>query len=240
MKVVVVEPDKKVAKKMIRMLYSIDKSIDVLAVLSNMPALLRHTKAGIMPDLVLINRNLISHIQQSVEAKLIIPGGQTPLVYLAYRINNLKHLEKQISNTKSLISSSDLLQHVAVNNYPLANTPASTGEAKKRFLVSQQRKFLSIPVEEIAYFFSDNRFIFFTTFSNKKYLIEYRMDELENLLDMQEFFRINRSYLVSIRSIISIQPYPGNRFRLSLNPASDKEIIVSRERLPAFRAWLGE
>ena len=95
-------------------------------------------------------------------------------------------------------------------------------------------------MEEIAYFFSDNRFIFFKTFDNRKFLVEYRMDELEQILDRQLFFRINRSYIISINSILVIHAYPGNRFKINLNPPADKEMIVSRERILNFRKWLGE
>lgn len=240
MKVIVVEPDKQIAKKLVRMLHAIDKSIEVIGVLNGMPALLKSANRTGLPDLVLINRTLISGIQHTVEARLIIPGDPIPLVYLAYRVNSLRYLEKQISKTKSFIQNNDLLQPTTANSNVFGTNPANPATVKKRFLVTQQQKFLSIPVEDISYFFSDNRFIFFVTFTNKKYLVEYRMDELESILDKQEFFRINRSYLISIRSIALIHPYPGNRFRLTLNPHTDKEIIVSRERLPAFRAWLGE
>jgi DNA-binding LytR/AlgR family response regulator len=111
---------------------------------------------------------------------------------------------------------------------------------KKRFLVTYQQKLLSVAVEEIAYFFSDNRFIFFKTFDNRKFLVEYRMDELEAILDRQLFFRINRSYIISINCITVIYTYPGNRYKINLTPAAEKEMIVSRERIANFKKWLGE
>lgn len=240
MKVVIVEPDRQVSRKVIRMLQTIDDSIELTGVLRRVDELLKWQDTNPVPDLVLINRSLLSGIRQTVEAKLIIPGGTAPLVYLAYRVNNLKHLENNLRKKKP-----ELRNEEAGSNRVLTGTvrPLSVHEqtpSRRRFLVTHQQKYLSIPVEEISYFFSDNRFIFFVTFSNKKFLVEYRIEELESLLDPQEFFRINRSYLISIRSIALIHPYPGNRFKLTLNPASTKEIIVSRERLPAFKAWLGE
>jgi two-component system response regulator LytT len=240
MKVIVVEPDKQVARKMMRMLQAVDGSIQVIGVLAGMNALLKWVETQILPDLVLINRTLLNHVQQPVEAKLIIPGGRSPLVYLAYRVNNLKYLEKHILKNKTLLSGEIAADNLLANSISPVVTTTPHIPIKKRFLVTHQQKYLSIPVEEISYFFSDNRFIFFVTFTNKKYLVEYRIDELETLLNKEDFFRINRAYLISIRSISLIQPYPGNRFRLTLNPAADKEIIVSRERLPAFRTWLGE
>lgn len=240
MKVVIVEPDRQVSRKVIRMLQAIDDGIELSGVLRKFDNLQKWQHMHPAPDLVLINRALLSGIRQTVEARLIIPGGTTPLVYLAYRVSNLKHLEKSWLKKKSGTGSADEQDSSLI---PVPGRTAADPRylpSRKRFLVTQQQKYLSVPVEDISYFFSDSRFIFFVTFSNKKYLVEYRIEELENLLDPQEFFRINRSYLVSIRSISLIHPYPGNRFKLTLNPATSKEIIVSRERVPAFRAWLGE
>jgi len=228
MKVVVAEPDKQVAKNIQRILQTIDDSIEVTGIATDMDELSGRIQQTEMPDLVLINRNLIRQPQHSVEARLVIPAGKHPLVYHAFRAHHIPLLQKSQDCKKPIPA-------------PAALLPGKSMERgyKKRFLVTHQQKFISVPVEDISNFFSDNRFIFFITFSNKKYLVEYRMDELEAMLDPQQFFRINRSYIISIQAVTMAHPYPGNRFKLTLHPPTSKDIIVSRERLPAFKGWLG-
>ena len=97
---------------------------------------------------------------------------------------------------------------------------------------------LSIPVNQIAYFFSEERFIFFRTFDGQKFLLEYRMDQLEKILSPDMFFRINRSFIISLSTVKEIHSFFGNRLKLFLTPAADKEVIVSRKRVSEFKEWL--
>ncbi len=111
---------------------------------------------------------------------------------------------------------------------------------RTRFLVRQGQKFASVETDEIAYFFSEGRFIFFKTFDNQKYLVEYTLEELEEMLNPQNFFRINRSLVVSFKGVSQIHPYFGNRLKLFLEPSAEKDIIVSREKVHEFKNWLGQ
>ncbi|GAB2815352.1 LytR/AlgR family response regulator transcription factor [Ferruginibacter profundus] len=244
MKVIIVEPEKQVIKKLMRVLHAIDSSINILAVVNDIAALQSQINTPPIPDLVLVNKQLLSDTQNSIEAKLIITAGKNHLVYLAFRINNLKYLQKYLlkenTGTTPLQKEQTDITKTVNKRDQMATLPELQQAIKKRFLVTYQQKLLSVAVEEIAYFFSDNRFIFFKTFDNRKFLIEYRMDELETILDPQFFFRINRSYIISINSIAVIYSYPGNRYKINLLPPVEKEMIVSRERIANFKKWLGE
>ena len=113
-------------------------------------------------------------------------------------------------------------------------------EYRKRFLVKQAQKLVSIPTEDIAYFYSDGRLNFFKTKDNKKFVVDYTMDELEDMLDGEKYFRISRSFYVSIHSIAQINDYFGNRLILHLKPEIDKEVLVSREKVSDFKKWMGK
>jgi two-component system response regulator LytT len=113
-------------------------------------------------------------------------------------------------------------------------------EFRKRFLVKQAQKLVSIEVEDIAYFYSDGRLNFFKTRDNKKFVVDYTMDELSEMLDPEKYFRISRSFYVSVESIEQIHDYFGNRLLLNLNPPLDKEALVSREKVMEFKKWMGK
>ena len=113
-------------------------------------------------------------------------------------------------------------------------------EYRKRFLVKHAQKLVSIEVDEIAYFFSDGRLNFFKTYDNKKFVVDYTMDELEDMLDPAKYFRISRSFYISVDSVDQIHDYFGNRLMLMLKPAVDKESIVSREKVTDFKKWMGK
>lgn len=117
---------------------------------------------------------------------------------------------------------------------------APHGPYRLRFLVRQGQRYQSVDTKDISYFFSEERFIFFKTKDNQKYLTEYRIEELEKMLDPMHFFRVNRAFLVSITAIQQVHIHHGNRLRLFLEPATEKEVVVSRERVADFRIWMGE
>ena len=113
-------------------------------------------------------------------------------------------------------------------------------EYRKRFFVKQGQKLVSVDVEEIAYFFSDGRLNFFKTSDNRKFVVDYTMDDLEEMLDPESYFSISRSFYVSIASVDKIDDYFGNRLILGLKPAVDKEALVSREKVTDFKKWMGK
>ena len=99
---------------------------------------------------------------------------------------------------------------------------------------------VSVEVEDIAYFYSDGRLNFFKTKDNRKFVVDYTMDELEEMLDPDTWFRISRSFFVSVQSIEKMDDYFGNRLILGLRPSTDKEALVSREKVADFKSWMGK
>ncbi|HWJ29611.1 MAG TPA: LytTR family DNA-binding domain-containing protein, partial [Flavisolibacter sp.] len=75
---------------------------------------------------------------------------------------------------------------------------------------------------------------------NRKFIVDYTMDELSDMLDPEKYFRISRSFYVCVDSIDQIHDYFGNRLLLNLIPALDKEALVSREKVMDFKKWMGK
>ncbi len=111
-------------------------------------------------------------------------------------------------------------------------------EYKKRFMVKIGNQFNSFDITDIAYFKSNEGLIFLHTRKGQKYPIEYSIDQLEEILDPVQFFRINRKFMVSVKSVIEIHSYFNSRLLLKLKPQDEEQIIVSRERTSNFKKWL--
>jgi two-component system response regulator LytT len=110
---------------------------------------------------------------------------------------------------------------------------------KRRFLIRISEKLIPIEVQEIAYFFVDNNITFIKTWGDKRFIVEFSLTELQQLTDPEQFFRINRSHLVSFRSLSGITLHYSNRLRLSLTPPFREEVFVSRDKVPDFKKWIG-
>jgi DNA-binding LytR/AlgR family response regulator len=111
---------------------------------------------------------------------------------------------------------------------------------KERFAVKYGDRIKTIETTEVAYFYTENKGNFLVTKDNKRYTIDYNLDQLEELLNLKRFFRINRQFIISFNSIGEMFTYPKSRVVIKLNPPSKLETIVSTERSAAFKAWLDD
>jgi DNA-binding LytR/AlgR family response regulator len=111
-------------------------------------------------------------------------------------------------------------------------------EYKKRFLIRFGEHIKTISVEDIAYCYSESKATFAKTFDGRNYPMDYNLDSLEALLDPQDFFRINRQYLISLKSIEEMRTYTKARVIVKLTPAVKDQPVVSSERAADFKQWL--
>jgi DNA-binding LytR/AlgR family response regulator len=188
-----------------------------------------------------------------VKSTVIFTTSYDEFALKAFKVNSIDYLLKPIQK-EDLQSALDKLKSLkelygSTNENTALNVDSLVKELqqklrpkefRKRFLVKHAQKLVSVDVDEIAYFYSDGRLNFFKTTDNKKFVVDYTMDELEDMLDPDNYFRISRSFYVSINSIDQIHDYFGNRLLLHLKPAVDKEAIVSREKVTDFKTWMGK
>lgn len=111
-------------------------------------------------------------------------------------------------------------------------------EYKKRFLIRFGEHIKTLQVEDIAYFYSENKATFARTFECRTFPIDYNLDALENLVDPQTFFRLNRQYLISLSAIEEMRTYSKARVIVTLKPAVKEAPVVSSERSADFKLWL--
>jgi DNA-binding LytR/AlgR family response regulator len=110
--------------------------------------------------------------------------------------------------------------------------------AKKRFLIRVGSKLEALETKDCAYFFVDQKLVFVRTIDDKRYPMDQSLDELEANLSANEFFRINRQFIVRYESIGAMHVVSKSRIKLELIPQTDMDAIVSAEKSPRFREWL--
>jgi two-component system, LytTR family, response regulator LytT len=236
MNVLVIEYERGMVQKIKDLLYEIDDSIQVVGVTGDMGTAAEWLTRNKIPDLILTNEAMMADVDQKVARgiKAVVTFSTENGNYnlAAFRYKTIRKLFGNIPGTEERLANPE--------DFPATNERFINGNFKERFLVKQGQRMLSVPVNQIAYFFSEERFIFFRTFDNQKFLLEYRMEQLEKLLSPDLFFRINRSFIISLSTVKEIHSYFGNRFKLYLAPVADKDVIVSRKRMTDFKEWLGK
>ena len=115
---------------------------------------------------------------------------------------------------------------------------SSVAEYKKRFVIRFGDHIKTIGVDEIAYCFSENKGTFARTVEGRTFPMDHNLDALETMLDPQDFFRINRQYIISLKSIDEMKTYSKARVIITLKPAVKEQPVVSSERSAHFKLWL--
>jgi DNA-binding LytR/AlgR family response regulator len=95
-----------------------------------------------------------------------------------------------------------------------------------------------IDVSEVAYFNAVDNEVFLMTKDNRRYIIDYSLEQINELVDPQYFFRANRSFIVHIGSIKKISKYFNSRLHLELNPQTTESVLISRVKVPDFMKWM--
>lgn len=259
MKIFIVEDEELAVKKLRKTLQLVDDSAEVVGEADSIRGAVDWLENNPEPDLILMDIELADG--QSFEI-FNLTEVKSPVIFItsydeyalkAFKVNSVDYLLKPVQKEDletALGKYRDMkkLYAVAPQQSKLdfdglvkeLQQKLQLKEYRKRFLVKHAQKLVSVEVEEIAYFFSDGRLNFFKTSDNRKFVVDYTMDELEEMLDPDKWFRISRSFFVSVDSVEQIHDYFGNRLLLYLKPTTDKEALVSREKVTDFKKWLGK
>ncbi len=129
-----------------------------------------------------------------------------------------------------------------VTNLLDALRPQSREKYQERFMVTLGEKIKSIPEEEVAYFFSEDRYTFLVTNDGHQHIINMNLGDLENTLDPKKFYRINRKFIISYHSIQNMVAYSKSRVKIDLipPPPNAMDVVVSVERSGPFKKWLND
>ncbi len=253
MKVLIIEDEDLAVKKLQKTLSFVDNTIEIAGITDSISSSVEWLQNNEAPDLILMDIELADGQSFaifdliSVTSPVIFTTSYDEFALKAFKVNSIDYLLKPVQPEDLEVA---LKKYKSMRGYTASTAiqslvkelqqQLSPKEYRKRFLVKNGQKLVSIAIDSIAYFYSDGRLNFFKTIDNKKYVVDYTMDELEDMLNPQDYFRVSRSFYVSVACISKIDDYFGNRLILQLQPATDKEVLVSREKVMPFKKWMGK
>lgn len=183
----------------------------------------------------------------TINAHVIITTAYDNYAINAFKVNSRDYLLKPIGDEdmkrawercrESIESRASANIETLLDMVSRANVTRDK-EFKKRFIVKTGEKIIIIPVEDIAYCFSEDKSTYAVNRNGTRRLLDYSLDMVQEMLDPKLFFRISRSYIVSINAIENISKHLGTRLKMQLNPPTTEEVVVSRSRTSDFLEWL--
>ena len=201
-----------------------------------------------VPDLLLVDIRLSDGLcfdvfeRMPVNTPVIFTTAYDEYALRAFRVNGIDYLLKPIEE-KDLERA---LAKFETNNLPNPSSEeyrslmtAYLGSVKKnRFLVSVGDTFRYVDASDIAFFYSEDKYNYLHTFGGKRYIINYSLEQLEAMLERNDFFRVSRSCIAHIKSVRKVSKFFGGRLLVSFSPECPLEVIVSRSRADGFLKWM--
>ena len=182
----------------------------------------------------------------SVNTQVVITTAYDNYAVKAFRINSTDYLLKPILDSDFVTAWERCVERIEQNATPnmealmdaISKVGSKDKEYKKRFIVKAGEKIIIIPVEDIAYCYSEEKSTYAVNFAGTRRLLDYSLDMVQDMLDPGRFFRVSRSCIVSINAIENISKHLGTRLKLQLNPRTEEDVVVSRSRTSDFLLWL--
>ena len=249
----IIEDEPLAAKRLARMIHEINSEVEILDILDTVSSAVQWLNLKeadlIFVDIHLADGNSFTIFEQiQVKTPIIFTTAYDEYAIQAFKLNSIDYLLKPIEKSELAYSLQKFQSNQASASVPsvdmqaiwqaIQEQQAAPPSFQKRFMVSSGDKIKSIPVEEVAYFFGQQKYVFLITHDGRRHIVNYTLGQLESLLDPHDFFRINRQFILQFEAIENMFAYSKSRIKVELKPASDIEAIVSIEKTPRFKSWL--
>jgi DNA-binding LytR/AlgR family response regulator len=252
MNVVIIEDEHLIARRITDLLGHIDPGINVLASIDTVKRACEWFSQNEKPDLVFMDIQLADGLSfdifdlVKIEAPVIFITAYQEYAIKAFKVNSVDYLLKPVSEEdlrlalgkyKRYFTFQDSIPEIGSDLIKSIREMISKPH-KSRFMIKVGDHIKSVDVEDILYFYSQQKGTFLHTSDNRNYVIDYTLDKLSELLNPDTFTRINRQYITSHKAIKELITLSGSKLKVRLQDSDDDQVYISRERLSTFKEWL--
>lgn len=249
--VVIIEDEPIIARHLKNQLKELNSEIQVAKVLESVSDSLEYFNNNTLPDLIFSDIQLTDGLSFEIFETLNI---QCPVIFLtaydeyaikAFKLNSIHYLLKPVTKNELKYAIDKYLRFYSKSpiysqnvSKLLEDLSDDQKKFKTRFLAHHLNTIIPISEQQILYFKKD-QFIFIVTSDNNEHLTDYTsLEELQELLNPDLFFRVNRQYIAHIQSIKNYKSIAFGKLLVALKGNIPLEIVVSKEKAPYFKNWL--
>ena len=257
MKILIIEDEPLASERLIDILKEQKDAFEIIGKFDSVRSSVNALKSGLEFDLLFCDINLADGTsfdifkQVKVSQPVIFITAYDEHALKAFDVHCIDYILKPISKSKV---EKALSKYKQIRSHESAEKPQitelllqelehfKTDKYKKRFLAKVGNRLAFVKAEEVSYFYADGKIVYLVeSRSGNKYIIDHSLEELEkSLLDPNQFYRINRSFIVNLDDLLEIKSYYNGRLKLHVNTHCEKDIIVAREKVSNFKSWLNQ
>jgi two-component system LytT family response regulator len=247
MKVVIIEDEAPAAARLKKMLAGTGSDILVVAVLDTLAAARAWMRTNEAPDLIFMDIELSDGLSFDLVKEVRVG---CPVIFVtaydeywqeAFEYNGIDYLLKPVKRDRlaaALGKFGELKDFFSKRFKDLLDYKEN--KCKSKFLVRRGVEFVSIRVEEIAFFYASHKLVCLMRKDGAKFILDHSLAEIEKQVDASAWFRVNRKYLVNSAAIRKVSALPKSKLLVEVAPEVKEEMVVSSENSAAFKKWFSK
>lgn len=247
--ILIIEDEKPNAERLERLLKQLRPSVKILEVLDSVAdTALWFNNTGALPGVVMMDIRLSDGLsfeifdKVSISCPVIFTTAYDEYAVRAFKYNSIDYLLKPVDEDEL----SNALRKVELANIQKVSQESIQGllnyfqpkEFRSRFLLPYRDGYKTVLVEEVCYFYSQQKVTLAKLKSGGTEVVPQTMEELEQQLNPKLFFRANRQFIVHIDAIKQIHNHFNGKLKIELKNSDETEVIVSREKAQLLKNWL--
>ena len=247
MNVLILEDENRAANHLERLIHSVAPEMTVIAKIETVRESVAYLDKQPPVSLIFSDVQLADGLcfeifrQVKIHCPIIFTTAYDMYAIEAFNTNGIDYLLKPIEEDRleqAMLKAQQLTTRTDINNLLHLVIPGPQKHVKSRFMVKVGERIKSIVVDDIKAFYSYDKATFLHTNSDRDYIIDYSLDELQYMLDSARFFKINRKYILSFEVCANIIAWSNSRLKIDIEGIDDNHIVVARERVQDFKQWL--
>lgn len=252
MKVLIIEDELRSARELEKMIIAIDPAMQVIGTLESVEETLAWFAVNAQPDLIFSDIQLADGLSFEIYEKIRIT---CPIIFCsafdeylmhAFETNAISYLLKPVTREKVAAALNKLKtlkagfeQEPGAGDSAVQNLIKHLHQPyKNTILVNLREKIIPVLVRDIAYFYMEHTVVEAGTTQNQKYFMTGSLDELEKMVDPQQFYRANRQFLINRAAIANAERFFSRKLVVRLTVPTNESIVVSKAKASEFLHWL--
>jgi two-component system, LytTR family, response regulator LytT len=252
MQILILEDEEQALNRLQKLILEVMPDAVIVGTASSIEETIKWFQYNAMPDLIFMDIQLAdgNSFQLFNKIKIVCPviftTAHEDYALQAFKVNSVDYLLKPIdeSDVKRAIDKLKLLQSsgTSVVDYAeiLKTIQPPSKKYKDRFIIKLGDTIKSLSVADIAYFYTENKSNFVCTSEGKRFPVDFNLDQIEQMLNPKNFFRINRQFIIGHHAIEEMKAHTRSRIIVKLTPPSKLDTVVAIDRAQDFRNWLSE
>jgi DNA-binding LytR/AlgR family response regulator len=250
MKVLIVEDEPLAAERLQLLLLQTDPAAQVIGVLDSIEEVVNFFNAGGKPDLLFLDielsdgRSFAIFDRITINIPVIFTTAYDQYALDAFQFLSIDYLLKPLeaeSLRRALSKFNRLSNGVDKNELQILRERLDYRRKnfKERFVIRAGNKLQFKTTRDVAYFFADGKMVYLVTkVENRKYLVDHTLEEIEQMVDPDCFFRISRKFIICVDALYEVKTLLSGKLEIRMNQGCEHDLSVSRERAGDFKVWL--